>query len=84
MEGIGPAAALAMSNGGLSASGGGVKARTPDQKAVKPGNSYDNDKVPAMLSEGEIVLPRTVTQSANPVAAAAKFVQAIMSRKGKK
>jgi hypothetical protein len=37
-----------------------------------------------MLSEGEIVLPRTVTQSANPVAAAAKFVQAIMSRKGKK
>lgn len=84
MEGIGPAAALAMSNGGLSASGGGVKARTPEQEAVKSGNSYDNDKVPAMLSEGEIVLPRTVTQSANPVAAAAKFVQAIMSRKGKK
>jgi hypothetical protein len=47
-------------------------------------NSYSNDTVPAMLSPGEIVLPRSVTKSADPVTAAAKFVSALRSKKGKK
>lgn len=32
-------------------------------KAVVPGNSPRNDNVPAMLSPGEVVLPRTVTKN---------------------
>jgi hypothetical protein len=53
----------------LKAKGGSVPG-----KAEVPGNSYKNDTVPAMLSPGEIVLPRTVTQSQDPVKAAADFV----------
>jgi hypothetical protein len=63
-------------NGGLMASGGPV----PGQ-AAKAGNSYSNDTVPAMLSPGEIVIPRSITQGADPAKNAAKFVQAIMARK---
>ncbi len=70
--------------GGLMESGGKVAAKNPKQKAVKKGNSYDNDKVPAMLSQGEIVLPRSVTQSSDPVSNAAKFVQATLAKKGLK
>jgi len=44
-------------------------------------DSYSNDTVPAILSPGEIVLPRSVTQSANPTEAAAKFVASIKSKK---
>lgn len=43
-----------------------------------------NDVVPAMLSPGEIVLPRSVTQSADPALAAAQFVAALKSKKGKR
>jgi hypothetical protein len=38
------------------------------------GNSEKNDTVPAMLSPGEIVLPRSVTMAKNAPEAAAKFV----------
>jgi hypothetical protein len=65
--------------GGLMASGGPV----PGQ-AQTSGNSYSNDTVPAMLSPGEIVIPRSITQGADPAKNAAKFVQAIMARKGSK
>ncbi len=47
-------------------------------------NSYANDTVDAKLSPGEIVLPRTVTQSSDPVNASAKFVAALMAKRGKK
>ena len=47
-----------------------------------PGDSLKNDTVHAMLSPGEIVLPRSVTQSANPSEAAARFVQAMKAKKG--
>lgn len=75
--GIGEAAPLLMmaAEGGLASTGGHVDAKKPSQKAVKSGDSYSNDKVPAMLSEGEIVLPRSVTQSEDPVMAAAEFVR---------
>lgn len=45
------------------------------------GDSPKNDVVPAMLSPGEIVLPRSVTQSGNPVQHAAEFVAALQANK---
>lgn len=54
----------------------------PGQASVA-GDSLKNDTVPAMLSPGEVVLPRTVVNSPNPQKAAADFVAAIMARKGK-
>lgn len=63
--------------------GGKVKAHSEKQKAVKSGNSYSNDKIPAYLSEGEIVLPREVTQSDDPVRSAADFVSKVLAKKGK-
>lgn len=70
--------------GGLAKDGGHVAAKKPSQKPVKGGNSYDNDKVPAMLSEGEIVLPRSVTMGRDPVRGAAQFVQKVLAtRKAK-
>ena len=47
-------------------------------------NSYTNDTVPARLKPGSIVLPRSVTQSANPDGKAKQFVEALKSKKGKK
>lgn len=61
--------------------GGGVMAATPHQEAVKAGDSYANDKVPAMLSEGEVVIPRSVMQGANPERGAAEFVRAVMAKR---
>lgn len=43
-------------------------------------NSYANDTVPKTLESGGIVLPRSVTQSKNAEAKAAKFVHAIMAK----
>lgn len=85
-ESLAPLITMAMmaSKGGMAKSGGPVKAKAPDQKAVKRGNSYDNDKIPAMLSEGEIVIPRNILQSKDPVGGAADFVAKIMAKRGKK
>ncbi len=44
-------------------------------------NSYANDTVPKKLKQGGIVLPRSVTQSADPAAAAHAFVSAIKSKR---
>jgi len=62
--------------------GGNVNAHNPKEKAVEAGNSYANDKIPAMLSEGEVVVPRNVMQSADPVGNAAKFVESILAKRG--
>lgn len=78
------AAPMMNAKGGLASSGGHVAAKTSAQKAVKSGNSYSNDKIPALLSEGEIVIPRNILQSADPVAASADFVSKIMAKRGKK
>ncbi len=78
---MGTMAAMAASRGGLAHEGGPVKTEDPKKKAEKPGNSYANDKVPAMLSEKEIVLPRSVTLSADPGKSAADFVERIMARR---
>lgn len=75
------AGAEALASGGLAKAGGHVKAKTPAQKAVKKGDSYANDKVPAMLSEGEIVLPREVTMGKDPTRGAAEFVQKVLAKR---
>lgn len=48
------------------------------------GNSPQNDTVPAMLSPQEIVIPNSVTQSADPVKAGAEFIAKTLGRKSKK
>ncbi len=47
--------------------------KVPGQAPIK-GDSPKNDVVPATLSPGEIVIPRSILQSPDPVAAAAHFV----------
>lgn len=44
-------------------------------------DNVKNDTIPAMLSPGEMVIPRSIMHSANPPKAAAKFVKAIMEKK---
>lgn len=67
-------------SGGMSMKSGG---HVPGKAMVK-GNSFKNDTVKAMLSPGEIVIPRSVLQSPDPINNAAKFVAAIMAKHGKK
>jgi hypothetical protein len=43
-----------------------------------------NDTIPAMLSPGEIVIPRSIVNAPNAPMAAAKFVQALLENKDKK
>lgn len=61
--------------------GGSVMAKNSNEKAVAKGNSYANDKIPALLSEGEVVIDRDTMQSKDPVNAAARFVQAVLAKK---
>ena len=62
-------------------SGGKVKAKKAGQKAVAKGDNYANDKIPAVLSEHEIVLPRSVTLGKNPERDAAAFVRAVLAKR---
>jgi len=52
-------------------------------KAEVSGNSTKNDNVPALLSPGEVVIPRSVMNSKDPVKNAAKFVADVLAKKGK-
>jgi hypothetical protein len=63
----------------LKAQGGHV----PGKAKVK-GNSYSNDTVKALLSPGEVVIPKSVMESGDPARGAAQFVQAVMAKKRKK
>lgn len=54
--------------------GGDVQGKVPGKASVK-GDSVKNDKVPAMLSPGEIVIPRHITMHPNAPDLAAKFVE---------
>lgn len=75
-------AALGKAKGGLANNGGHVAAKNPSQKAVKSGNSYDNDKIPAMLSEHEVVIPREVILGPDPINNSAKFVAKTLAKGG--
>lgn len=75
---------IAKGIGSLFEEGGKVDPKKASEKAVKKGDSLKNDKVPALLSAGEIVIPRHVTQSEDPVGNSAKFVAAVMAKQGKR
>jgi hypothetical protein len=53
-----------------------------DGSALKPGDHYSNDIVPAMLSPGEIVLPRSIAHADNAPEKAKKFVEALQKLEG--
>jgi hypothetical protein len=65
----------------LMTSGGKVAAQNSKEKAVKSGDSLKNDKVPTLLSENEIVIPRHITMGANAPQKAAAFVQAVLNKR---
>lgn len=68
---------------GLEA-GGNVRAKNPSQKAVKKGDSLKNDKVPAMLSEGELVVDRDTLADPGPIGQMARAVAHHISQRNKK
>lgn len=61
--------------------GGASGGQVPGKAGVK-GNSLKNDNVPAMLSPGEIVIPRSIAQSENAPDKAKAFVEAVLARHG--
>lgn len=60
---------------------GGESPRIVPGKAKFKGDTRSNDTVPALLSPGEIVLPRTVAQAEDAPEKAKKFVDAIKKQK---
>lgn len=94
---MGPAMMMAAEGGQVPTTINGMGARSqfgqacnmksgghvPGKAAVK-GDSYANDTVPAMLSPGEVVIPRHIMQQADPAAAAQRFVAAVLAKQGKK
>lgn len=64
----------------ITASKGG---HVPGQAKVK-GDSYKNDNVPAMLSPGEVVIPRRIMQGPDAANKSAQFVAAIMAKNGRR
>jgi len=85
LSGIGSAAAMVP---GMFGGGGGTGGSTPDMTPISiarggmiPGkDSEEYDNVHAMLSPGEIVLPRSVTQKGDAPDRAAQFVAEIQKR----
>lgn len=74
MSGLGGALGGMFSS--LLSKGGGVPG-----KAEKKGNNDENDKVPALLSPGEIVLPRSVTMGKNVEKKAIEFLRHLKAGK---
>jgi hypothetical protein len=65
----------------MAARGREMPAREIPGKAKFKGDTRSNDTVPALLSPGEIVLPRTVAQAEDAPEKAKKFVDAIKKQK---
>jgi hypothetical protein len=74
------AALLAAKGGMINAKGGG---QVPGKPMYPGRNTEKQDNVPALLTSKEIVLPLTVTQSANPAQAAFDFVSKIKGKEPK-
>ncbi len=81
-----------ISGSGSSGGGGGMgsmamlaasKGGNVPGKAKVNGDSLKNDKVKAMLSPGEIVIPRSIAQGPNAADKSAQFVQAILAKNGR-
>jgi hypothetical protein len=84
--GGGAGGALAGMGAGMEAKGGEINisagGKVPGKAAVK-GNSYSNDTTLAMVSPGEIVIPRSITQGENAPEKAAAFVAKELAKHGK-
>lgn len=78
---IGSGGTMTAYSGGLAHSGGPVKAKAQGEKAVTSGDNYSNDKIDAKLSEGEIVIPRSITMGKDPVKGAADFVAKVLAKR---
>jgi len=78
--GAGAAFGQTLIEAGRKARGGAAAAEVPGKAKFK-GDTRSNDTVPALLSPGEIVLPRTVAQSEDAPEKAKKFVEAIKKQK---
>ncbi len=80
-----PDAAPAMARGGaIKGEQYAAQGKVIPGRAKVSGNSYSNDTVPAMLSPGEVIIPRNVMQSKNPSEGARKFVEAVMAKQKNK
>jgi hypothetical protein len=77
-------AVLAAKGGPISGEKLAAKGMKVPGQAKVAGNSLKNDTVPAMLSPGEIVLPRDVVNHPDAPNKAAQFVQAIQAKQGLK
>lgn len=62
--------------GAMAAHGGLVNGKAP-----VPGDSYANDKVHALVSPGEVILPRSVVNSEDAPEKAKAFLQAIIAKR---
>lgn len=60
---------------GKKAHGGKIEAKDQSQKAKHKGNHPSDDKIPILASEGEIMLPRSVTKSKDAPQKAKEFVE---------
>ena len=58
----------------LISKGGPVKAQNKSEKAVSNKDSYANDKVPAMLSAGEVVMDKDTLNDPGPIGQMARAV----------
>jgi hypothetical protein len=87
VAGAGAAGAQAAFTAAAKAEAAPVRARGGDAprevpgKAKFKGDTRSNDTVPALLSPGEIVLPRSVAQAPDAPQKAMKFVDAIKKQK---
>lgn len=61
--------------------GGNIMAATPGQKAVVSGNSYSNDRIPSVLSEGEGVLDRKTMSDPGPIGQMARAIIAHINKR---
>lgn len=80
----GPDASM-MNSGIMNASKGGAVPAQKGQEAVKEGDSYANDKIPALLSQGELVIDRETMSDKGPMGQMARALAAhIQKRNGKR
>jgi hypothetical protein len=69
--------------GELMKFGGKVSPANSKEKATVKGDSLKNDKVPAMLSQGELVIDRDTMKDPGPMGQMARALQAHISKRNK-
>lgn len=71
-------------DGGLMKTGGKVLANDPSEKAEVKGDSLKNDKIPTMLSQGEVVMDLDTLNDPGPIGEMARHVAAHIEQRNKK